>query len=94
LDDSPPALLLRDRVVRSRTGRCSPVPVLPLPDYLFVPIPAYRKMLTQLLLSNHLLAEVRLRWAERCRVSVPHEFRLCCAHAGTYSFAQFRTSQL
>jgi Reverse transcriptase (RNA-dependent DNA polymerase) len=46
-------------------------------QYLRVVIPSHRKSLTQLLLSDHILADVMLRYPDRHRKSVPRHWRLC-----------------
>ncbi|KAI0064582.1 hypothetical protein BV25DRAFT_1906569 [Artomyces pyxidatus] len=69
LNTSPLALL--------PNGRPAASPVLRLREYLQVPIPEHRLALTRLVLADHCLAEVRLRWAERYRASVPRDSRLC-----------------
>ena len=46
-------------------------------NYLYVTIPEHCKALTQLLLADHCLAEVQLRYAERHRPYVPHIWCLC-----------------
>jgi hypothetical protein len=40
-------------------------------------VPDHRKSLTQLILADHTLAEVKLRYSERHRAPVPHHWRLC-----------------
>ena len=45
--------------------------------YLHVLIPSHRKSLTQLLLCDHILAEVVLRYSERHCPSIPHHWWLC-----------------
>ena len=46
-------------------------------NYLYITIPEHCKTLTQLLLADHCLAEVQLRYAERHRPYVPHIWCLC-----------------
>jgi hypothetical protein len=45
--------------------------------YLNSPIASHRKALTQMLLADHSLAEVQLRYAEHHRALVPRNWRLC-----------------
>ena len=45
--------------------------------YLTVHVPDHRKALSGLLLADHNLAEVRLRYQERHQPPVPREWRLC-----------------
>ena len=45
--------------------------------YLRVPFSEHRKAFTQMLLADHSLAEVRLRYAERYRPAVPLMWQLC-----------------
>ena len=46
-------------------------------QYLHVVIPSHCKSLTQLLLSDHILADVVLRYPDRHRKFVPRHWRLC-----------------
>lgn len=50
---------------------------LALRPYLLVPEPGHRKALATLLLADHALTEVRLRYQERRQPPVPCEWRLC-----------------
>ncbi|KAF7975406.1 hypothetical protein HWV62_9635 [Athelia sp. TMB] len=76
LQNSSKARLLRGRKHKNGDG----VPehrALALRPYLLVPAPKHRKALAALLLADHALAEVRLRYQERRQPPVPREWRLC-----------------
>ncbi|KAK0236473.1 hypothetical protein EDD85DRAFT_643014 [Armillaria nabsnona] len=45
--------------------------------YLSILIPVHRKALTRLLVSSHVLAVEVLRWSERYRPYIPHDWCLC-----------------
>ncbi|KAF7973545.1 hypothetical protein HWV62_14906 [Athelia sp. TMB] len=76
LQNSSKARLLRGRKHKNGDG----IPehrALALRPYLLVPAPKHRKALAALLLADHALAEVRLRYQERRQPPVPREWRLC-----------------
>ncbi|KAJ7201576.1 hypothetical protein GGX14DRAFT_304047, partial [Mycena pura] len=72
--------LLRDRVERIDEGEGQSRMGLVTRrrrHYLDVPIPAHRRAITRLMLSDHNLSVERLRYPGRYRAAAPRELRLC-----------------
>ncbi|KAI0048618.1 hypothetical protein FA95DRAFT_1557840 [Auriscalpium vulgare] len=77
LNSSPLAELLLGRFHGFQAPCVASRPVLRMREYLSIPIRDHRVALSKLLLADHCLAEVRLRWADRYRGPVPRAWRLC-----------------
>jgi hypothetical protein len=70
--------LLRNRLEKVEDSDTLSLVILRRRHYLtMVPIPAHRKALTRLLLSDHNLSVERLRYRARYRLPIPREARLC-----------------